>query len=423
MRPDIRRLVNMDVHREILDSSAGAVCVDARFFTKAILSLELHTIPGEGMPDCDGRTIRFPSDTLESMYREDPNLVSRAIAHCALHCILGHSAPNDEGSPHGIAEDMAVEYILDSIGTPHLSIPDAPDRMYSFERLVNMTGSPSIDRIAETIAKESRWKLSMYTRLFNRDRHGSRTADDERWKEISKQALTEVEGFSGTLTGRTDTLMRLLRIRNRRRHDYREFLRRFVSRSSLPKEDPDTFDPIYYTLGLQRYGNIPLVDSSETTEDRSVDEFVIVLDTSGSVMKGPMMRFLEESLSAVRQCLPDGRARIHVIQCDDAVRSDTVISGVADIAALSERFEIDGGGGTDFRPAFEYVDSLIDEGELRHLKGMMYFTDGLGTFPEGRPRYDVAFVFCDDGSKEHPIPPWAMKIELTPDDLGSEVIR
>ena len=54
---------------------------------------------------------------------------------------------------------------------------------------------------------------------------------------------------------------------------------------------------------------------------------------------------------------------------------------------------------------------------------MMYFTDGLGTFPEGRPRYDVAFVFCDDGSKEHPIPPWAMKIELTPDDLGSEVIR
>ena len=120
MRPGIRRLVNMDVHREILDSSAGAVCVDARFLTKAILSLELYAIPGEGMPDCDGRTIRFPSDTLESMYREDPNLVSRAIAHCALHCILGHSAPNEEGSPHGIAEDMAVDYILDSIGRPYL---------------------------------------------------------------------------------------------------------------------------------------------------------------------------------------------------------------------------------------------------------------------------------------------------------------
>ncbi len=409
----------MDVCREILDSSAGAVCVDARFFTKAILSLKLDAISGEGMPECDGTSIKFPSDSLVSMYKDDPNLVSRAIAHCALHCILGHSTPNDETSPRGIAEDMAVEYILDSLGTPHLSLPDGPDRMYSFERLVAMAGSPSVDRIADEIAKESKWKLSMYTRLFNRDCHRSRIADDERWREISRQALTEVEGFSGMLTGRTDTFMRLLRIRNRRRHDYREFLRRFVSRSSLPKEDPDTFDPIYYTLGLQRYGNIPLVDSSEMTESRTVDEFVIVLDTSGSVMKGPMMRFLEESLNAVRQCLPDGRARIHVVQCDDMVRSDVLISSATDMASLSERFELNGGGGTDFRPAFEYVDSLIEGGELRHLKGMMYFTDGLGTFPEGRPSYDVAFVFCDDGSKEHPIPPWAMKIELTPDDLGS----
>ena len=413
----------MDVHREILDSSAGAVCVDARFLTKAVLSLKLDVVPGEGMLECDGSSILFHSKTLESMYREDPNLVTRAIAHCALHCILGHSTPNDECSPRGIAEDMAVEYILDSLGTPHLSLPDGPERIYSFERLVSMAGSPSVDRIAEAIAQESQWKLSMYTRLFNRDHHASRTGNDDRWKEISKQALTEIEGFSEMPAGRTDTFMRLLRIRNRRRHDYRDFLRRFVSKSSLPKEDPDTFDPIYYTLGLQRYGNIPLVDSSEMTDNRSIDEFVIALDTSGSVMKGPMTRFLEESLDAVRQCLPDGRARIHVIQCDTMVRSDTLITGAGDIASLSERFEIDGGGGTDFRPAFDYVDSLIEEGRLKHLKGMMYFTDGLGTFPEKRPGYDVAFVFCDDGSTEHPIPPWAMKIELVPEDLGPETIR
>jgi len=368
--------------------------MDARFLTKAILSLKLEAVPGSGLPDCDGESIRFPSETLESLYREDPNLVSRAVAHCALHCILGHSSPNAEGSPRGLAEDMAVEYILDSLGTPHLSVPGKADRMYAFERLASVAGSPSIDKIAEVISQESGWKLPMYSREFNRDRHSSRTGDDERWKEASEQAMTEIEGFSRTLAGRTDTLMRLLRIRNRRRHDYREFLRRFV----------------------QRYGNIPLMDSSEITDSRSVDEFVIALDTSGSVMKGPMTRFLEESLDAVRQCLPDGRARIHVIQCDTMVRSDTLITGAADVASLSEGFELKGGGGTDFRPAFGYVDSLIDEGHLKHLKGMMYFTDGLGTFPEKRPRYDVAFVFCDDGSAEHPIPPWAMKIELTPEE-------
>ncbi len=396
--------------------------MDARFLTKAVLSLRLEAVPGSGLPECDGESVRFPSETLESLYREDPNLVSRAIAHCALHCILGHSSPGSETSPRGLAEDMAVEYILDSLDTPHLSLPDKAERMYAFERLVNAAGSPSTDRIAEIISRESGWKLPMYSREFNRDSHSSRTGDDGRWKEASEQAMTEIEGFSRTLAGKTDTLMRLLRIRNRRRHDYREFLRRFVSRSSLPREDPDTFDPIYYTMGLQRYGNIPLMDSSEVTDSRSVDEFVIALDTSGSVMKGPMTRFLEESLDAVRQCLPDGRARIHVVQCDTMVRSDIVITGAADIAKLSEGFELKGGGGTDFRPAFGYVDSLIDSGELKHLKGMMYFTDGLGTFPEKRPRYDVAFVFCDDGSVEHPIPPWAMKIELAPEDLGPEEI-
>ncbi len=398
------------------------MCIDARFLTKAVLSLKTEVVPGSGLPECDGERIRFRSETLKAMYASDPALIARAIAHSALHCILGHDSPAPEGSPQGLAEDMTVEYILDVLDTPHMSIPGKEERMYAFERILSIAGSPSPDALADAISRESPWKLPMYAKSFNRDSHSARTGDDDRWKEISEQAMTEVEGFSRTLAGRTEALMKVLRIRNRRRHDYREFLRRFVSRSSLPREDPDSFDPIYYTMGLRLYGNIPLMDSSEAADRRSVDEFVIALDTSGSVLKGPMARFLEEALDAVRQCLPEGRSRIHVVQCDMMVRSDTVIACPADISALAEGFEVRGGGGTDFRPVFDYVSGMIDDGTLRHLKGMLYFTDGLGTFPEKRPPYDTAFVFCDDGSRDHPIPPWAMKIELAPEDLEPEEV-
>lgn len=45
-------------------------------------------------------------------------------------------------------------------------------------------------------------------------------------------------------------------------------------------------------------------------------------------------------------------------------------------------FEIKGGGNTDFRPPFKYIDRLIEEGKIKNPGGMLYFTDGEGTYPK-----------------------------------------
>lgn len=50
-----------------------------------------------------------------------------------------------------------------------------------------------------------------------------------------------------------------------------------------------------------------------------------------------------------------------------------------------------GGGNTDFRPAFTYVNQLIKEGSIRHLDGLLYFTDGKGIYPVKKPEYKTAF--------------------------------
>ena len=82
-----------------------------------------------------------------------------------------------------------------------------------------------------------------------------------------------------------------------------------------------------------------------------------------------------------------------------------------------------GGGGTDFRPVFAYVETLRERGELGRLKGLLYFTDGKGTYPAKRPDYDVAFLFMREDYTDVAVPAWAMRLVLTETDLAGEEKR
>ena len=79
--------------------------------------------------------------------------------------------------------------------------------------------------------------------------------------------------------------------------------------------------------------------------------------------------------------------------------------------------KIHGLGGTDFRPVFEYVDKLIENREFTNLKGLIYFTDGFGTFPAKKPKYESAFVFLEQEDNNFNVPPWAIKLILKKDEI------
>ena len=69
------------------------------------------------------------------------------------------------------------------------------------------------------------------------------------------------------------------------------------------------------------------------------------------------------------------------------------------------------------RPVFRYVDDLIRAGEFTNLKGMIYFTDGQGVFPDHPPAYDAAFVFVNDDYVSPDVPVWAIKLVLQREEL------
>lgn len=111
------------------------------------------------------------------------------------------------------------------------------------------------------------------------------------------------------------------------------------------------------------------------------------------------------------------RINVHLIQCDEDIQEDIKITSREEFDRYLQTMIIKGLGGTDFRPVFQRVDEMIRDGEFANLKGLIYFTDGYGLFPERMPAYKTAFVFVEDGCEIPEVPVWAMKLVLTREEV------
>ncbi|MCF6205498.1 MAG: VWA-like domain-containing protein [Sulfurovum sp.] len=110
---------------------------------------------------------------------------------------------------------------------------------------------------------------------------------------------------------------------------------------------------------------------------------VIAIDTSGSVDESLLGAFLSE-VDGIMQSY--GNYEIDLITADAKVQSHKVF-----LPGEMLDYTVSGGGGTDFRPVFEYIDREIDYPTL-----LLYFTDGMGTFPQNEPHYHVMWVMPED---------------------------
>ena len=175
---------------------------------------------------------------------------------------------------------------------------------------------------------------------------------------------------------------------------------------------------MFYTYGLQRYKNMPLIEPLEYKDVKRIREFAIAIDTSGSVSCELVQRFVQKTYNILKSTESFfTKINLHIIQCDAEIQEHVAITSQKDFDRYLETMKLHGFGGTDFRPVFSLVDKLIEEKAFNNLKGLIYFTDGFGVFPAKKPAYETAFVFLDEGFNNYDVPPWAIKLILRKEEI------
>lgn len=417
--------------KKIWNASRDELYLGMRFLDVALSSFAYQMDTRVSPFGTDGAVLYFHPQQLGGLYRQNRILVNRSYLHMVYHCVFRHIWKDYQAVSirlWNLSCDIAVEHLID--GNHHRSV------RYS-RSLLRREAYRKLELEGKTLHAEQILKILLNWQLdekglekleqeFYVDDHqywaahqpnkkpDSNFSLQKKWRDIAEQMETDMETFSKEAAEKNGDLLGQMKIENREKHDYRSFLKKFSVLREEMGVDVDSFDYTFYSYGLALYGNMPLIEPQETREVKKVEEFAVVIDTSMSCSGELARRFLEETYEVLSENESFFRKiNVHIIQCDENVKSDVKIICEQELKEYMEHLTLYGEGGTDFRPAFEYVDELLRQGEFTDLRGLIYFTDGYGIYPRKVPVYQTAFVFAREDYQDVDVPAWAIKLVVS----------
>lgn len=447
MHPQTQSEWEEEMSEKILSFLQNEIYLDLRFLKPALSALTPK--PDENLQTfgTDGICLYYSAEQVIRVFKSNSRFLDRAYLHTILHCIFSHLwiAGERDVRLWNLACDIVTEYTIDKLDKPCTRRILSWMRQEVYQRIEAQRQGIS----AAVVYRQLRVWLTegepqavgqktfpfdvveLEKEFFTDDhRYWPKREDDtakqqiarraqENWKKIARQTKMEQE-LRGDETEDGEELFAAQIKAGRGRRSYRDFLKQFA----MPREelhcDPEEFDLNYYSYGLRLYGNMPLVEPVESREVYQIQEFVVAVDTSYSTSGELVENFLRETFDILMQRNRfSRRSKIRIIQCDNQIRMDEEITTEEQLKQLLEHFTIAGGGGTDFRPVFAHVNELLEQGKLKNLGGLLYFTDGKGIYPKKRPEYKTAFLFLKEYEEEN-VPPWAMRVKLEPEEFEGE---
>lgn len=420
---------SLPLAEKILSYARDSILINMRFLDTAVAALGLQPERDLGCIASDGSSIFYDPVFLLKKYKEEPAYAVRIYLHMILHMIFYHSFRYDrvEQELWSIAADIAVENTILELAFPGSSMKKDEGALRKLRVLKEDISALTAEKIYRYFKNTSVSdnEMAEYIRYFCMDSHIYWTAGEkeelsvslEQWKKISERVQADLKSFSKGKNN-SESLTKNLQESTKDRYDYTDLLRRFTVMNEDMQVNDDEFDYIYYTYGLSHYGNMPLVEPLEYKDSKKIKEFVIAIDTSASC-RGPVVQnFLRKTYSILKGEENFFRKmNVHIIQCDSEVQKDTKITSQQDFDDFLAHEKLAGFGSTDFRPVFSHVEKLIAEKEFENLKGLIYFTDGYGVYPDSMPPYEVMFVFLDNDDEGPDVPPWAIKVLLDYEEL------
>lgn len=444
---------------EALSAAKDRIVAGMRFLDPAVFALaDSPEESTELIFATDGKSLHYSVNYIIACCSVGLRELTHNYLHVLLHCIFRHHSVSSSVNRQcwNLAADVAAEALIQSFQLDSLESARIIEREKYIQRLRAAAGGVSAERLYRYFRspniKDS--DLDQIEKLFLVDNHAmwypgeplrmmpdaqnqeddsssssdddfdsnsedSRKNEDEQsnaempdWDAIAQIVKISLEAEQAGTEDKD--ILTALNARMERTIDYSTFLRKFAVRRENLKVDDNEFDYIYYTYGLEIYGDMPLVEPLEYSDEKSIRDLVIVIDTSASTEGELVESFIQRTFDMLEGSKEfQNQFNIHLIQCDSKVQNDQILRSKEDIRTFMEKFELRGFGGTDFRPAFQYVNTLLEQGTFRRLQGLLYFTDGRGIYPKRKPAYDTAFIFNDEESAATAeVPSWAMKVVL-----------
>lgn len=378
------------------------------------LCLRLKLVEG-GVPTMatDGRRIVYDPAFVNSL---PPEELQAVLAHEVLHCALGHHCRRGQRDPQlwNEAADLAINPMLVANGfslpAGALIDPDfdnlSAEEIYARRlrnnsncgnltqpKLPQSSGAGNGQDSPQQTSSQASPESSLEDRSDNQslpesgtespgpggfgevldamDEDGSPASQAEKsrqqheWSIAADQAMRSAKAC-GSEPASVD---RSLNESRRSRQDWRAILRDFVAATAPSDYRWTPPNRRHISGGLY----LPSVERSGT------GAVVIAVDTSGSIGEDELEQFAGEIYTISEEAQPEV---IHVVYCDAAVQSWQQFGP-------SEPIQLDpkGGGGTDFRPAFQWV----RENQLEPAC-LVYLTDlCCHSYPEP-PEYPVLWV-------------------------------
>lgn len=432
---------SVKIASDILNMSRNTLSLNLRYMDKAISMLSFEVAQGEDALKTDGRKIFYDPVRVIRSFKGDPALPAREYLHMVLHGIYAHFWVSALVNKQlwDLSCDIAAESTINELNIYAVKTKKAGLQREETEKLRGEVKFLTADKLYKYFMQKPP-KHSEYMRLkelFEADVHDIwytreiRLGTDgsggignsgsgllKEWQDAALKMKVDLDTFMREKGDGAGALKQNLNAVTREKYDYSSFLKKFAVRGESMKVNNDEFDYIFYTYGLKVYGNVPLIEPLEYRDEKQIKEFAIAIDTSGSTSGELVQNFLNKTYNILKQQESFARRfNLHIIQCDAHIQEDAVITSQDEFDEYIKKMKIKGLGGTDFRPVFSYVDELISKKHFTNLKGLIYFTDGYGTFPEIKPQYDTAFVFIDDGYDQPEVPVWAIKLVLAKEEI------
>lgn len=347
--------MNKDVADQLTRARTQLI-LDHPFFGQLALRLPLVERPEIPTAAVDGKHIFYNPDF---MARHNGGKTKTILAHEVMHCVFDHIGRRNDRNPRkwNQAGDFVINLALVDAGF------EPVDGWLYNKAYVGM----SADEVYQLLPDDAGEGKDPLDECMDGDPDDVDTTATN-WKIATIQAANQARA-EGKLPA---SLARFVEELTTAKIDWKAMLRRFITETA--KDDYSWMRP--NRRFIEQGFFLPTLFSE------TMGEIVVVIDTSGSIDQATLNAFGGEIKAIVQGARP---SKTHVIYCDSSVNHVDEFGPNDDL-----KFEMHGGGGTDFRPPFAYV----EEKAIKPVC-LVYLTDLWGPYGDA-PEYPVMWVCTTD---------------------------